>query len=111
MKKIPSKTLKHLKSLIGKASWIYAKTYADTNPHEYIVKGKCNLSSKEFEEIVEALEKYFIEEPFYKAMFKYTYIGDFKYWHMAHKYPNPITDAILVNRAEVKDKPKGKPKP
>ena len=40
--------LEELRSFIDKQSWIFAKTYADRAPHEYIVRGRAAGTDEEF---------------------------------------------------------------
>ena len=37
-----------LRDFINKQSWIFAKTYANKAPHEYIVRGRINGTDEEF---------------------------------------------------------------
>lgn len=39
-----------IRRYINKQRWIFAKTYAQFAPHEYIVKGKCAGGDEEFNE-------------------------------------------------------------
>lgn len=70
--------------------WTFAKTYAATAPHEYFVR------TPETEELYQALVAKIkasgVNEKFYKATFRYLYIGQYKYW----AYPN------LINRVKIK---------
>lgn len=43
---------RELREFIEKQSWIFAKTYANKAPHEYIVRGRINGTDEEFMEAV-----------------------------------------------------------
>jgi hypothetical protein len=69
-----------LKDFIKQQNWIFAKTYADTWPHEYIVKK--NTDHALFEELASTIETFGYEEYFYIRKQKYLDYGGFTYWHM-----------------------------
>lgn len=46
-----------VKDFIEKQNWIFAKTYSDRAPHEYVVRGKLNGTDEEFLEIVDYIQK------------------------------------------------------
>ena len=45
--------LTHIKEMIDRCQWQWAKTY-ESCPHEYIVRGKCELTDEEFLAFVDA---------------------------------------------------------
>lgn len=59
----------------------YAKTYANTNPHEY-----CYAYTPELKDTIRALNKYIQDygekEMFYKTEFDVLFAGEYKYWSM-----------------------------
>ena len=70
-----------LKKFIDANNWIFAKTYAKTAPHEYVVYD--NLDSnmqKEYEWFIEQIKEKGIDEKFYQTTFRYLYFEDKKYW-------------------------------
>jgi len=67
-----------LLSIIEQQPWKFAKTYAQTAPHEYIVD-QWNIEL--FEEICHLIDTEGYEELFYGKPFRYYNIGEFKYWH------------------------------
>ena len=70
----------HLKKFIENSTWIYAKTYAKTWPHEYIVQEK--VDNALFLEFAAYIDKNGYEEYFYdKKQVYYDYDGN-TYWHM-----------------------------
>ena len=70
--------LKDLLTRIKNQKWKFAKTYAKTAPHEYIVD-EWNIEL--FKEICHLIDTEGYEEKFYDKTFRYYNIGEFKYWH------------------------------
>ena len=70
-------TNKDLLTKINTQHWQFAKTYAETAPHEYIVD-EWNIEL--FNEICHLIDTEGYEEKFYDKVFKYYNIGEFKYW-------------------------------
>ena len=69
-----------LKKFIKNQKWIFAKTYAKTWPHEYIVQEK--VDNKLFLELGNHIDKYGYEEYFYKMKQIYFDYNGNTYWHM-----------------------------
>ena len=88
---IPNTALEaELTAAIGAQRWKTAKTYANTAPHEYIVK-KWNPTV--WDALAAAIDRYGIDQEFrlFKSRntYRYLYIGDYRYWHYE----------IILNRA------------
>jgi hypothetical protein len=87
----------HVRRFVESADWIVAKTYADTWPHEYIVRTPAN--SEVFLALAQHIFEYGIEGRFYSQIHKYHHEGGRAYWSMD---PTPeSTD--LVNRCNAHD--------
>ena len=77
--------------------WIFAKTYAEKAPHEYIVKDYLNDEEKPiFEQAV-----IYIRENGFPAFFGgyehiYLYYEGHYYWTMG----DPVEDTIILNRCD-----------
>jgi hypothetical protein len=70
-----------LEKFIDGNQWIFAKTYAKTAPHEYLVYDKLSAEmQKEYDWFVKQIEEKGVDEKFYQATFRYLYVGDMKYW-------------------------------
>ncbi len=80
-----------LNEFIRNSGWIFAKTYADTWPHEYIVKEK--VDSLLFEKFADYIENYGYWGHFYNTKQKYMDLDDFTYWHMDN----------IINRCDKKE--------
>lgn len=70
-----------LKKFIDSNKWIFAKTYAKTAPHEYLVYNNLDQETqKEYDWFLEQIQQYGIDEKFYQTTFRYLYVGDMKFW-------------------------------
>ena len=69
-----------IESFIGNSSWIFAKTYAQTWPHEYIVQEK--VDNDLFLKLADHIDTYGREEYFYKKKMTYFDYDGRVYWHM-----------------------------
>ena len=80
-----------LKNFIETQNWIFAKTYAETYPHEYIVQER--VDNDLFLELAEFIENNGYEEYFYNKKQIYFDFEDFTYWHMEN----------IINRCVIED--------
>ena len=90
-----------IQQFISRNKWIFAKTYADFCPHEYVVKDKLSIDDKQvFEQIVR-----FIRENGFLAIYgkmqpkPYYIVGDYYYWTMG----DPVEETVILNRARLSD--------
>jgi hypothetical protein len=83
-----------IRSFVESTPWRFAKTYAATWPHEYVVRTAENAP------MVLALARHILEHGvdgrFYSQVRKYHHEGGKVYWSMA----STPEDATLVNRCE-----------
>ncbi|HDS30472.1 MAG TPA: hypothetical protein ENN67_05445 [Firmicutes bacterium] len=90
-----------MRTVIADASWIFAKTYADTAPHEYCLRLDMKHGDVSFENMIllaNAIWEYGYKERYGTYIQTYLEIDDHKYWSMD---PTPEkTD--LINRAPLK---------
>lgn len=82
----------HLTDFISQCEWTFAKTYADTWPHEYIVRNRVDESH--FVELVTLIRAHGYEERFYDKLITYFEQDGMVYWTMGF----PIEKTIIVNR-------------
>ena len=76
MDKLP----KNLQDFIANETWIFAKTYAKTWPHEYIVQEQVdNILFNEFAQYVDSFGH---KEKFYNKSMIYLNFENYTYWHM-----------------------------
>ena len=69
-----------VKSFIENSEWIFAKTYAKTWPHEYIVQEQ--VDDDLFIKLAEHIDSFGHEENFYTKRMTYFYYDGYVYWHM-----------------------------
>ena len=79
--------------------WTFAKTYAKTTPHEYIVVHKGDSRRSSFKKMFEILEKYGTEEEFFGMPWIYLYLGD-DYKYFAADGKGWEEDRYILNRAK-----------
>ena len=80
-----------LRKFIETQNWIFAKTYADTWAHEYIVQEK--VDNDLFLELANHLDQYGYEDYFYSTKQTYFKYNELTYWHMGN----------IINRCQEKD--------
>ncbi len=80
-----------LSQFINEAEWIFAKTYAKTWPHEYIVQEK--VDNGLFLKLAEHIDLFGHEENFYTKRMVYFHYEGHAYWHMEN----------IINRCLEKD--------
>lgn len=70
--------IKEIKKEIAEQEWIFAKTYAKTAPHEYIVR---KSNPKFFDKMKKLINKEGYGAPWRDGtIYKYLKIGKYKYW-------------------------------
>ena len=81
MAAIPVTELPELKALLATMPWRFAKTYATTAPHEYMVRGP--VTEVAFCQLHAAIEAHGVNLKFGPYRGRYLNLGDgWKYWHM-----------------------------
>jgi hypothetical protein len=81
----------HLSRFINESTWVFAKTYAKTWPHEYIVQEK--VDNEMYTALAKHIDTYGHKEYFYKKQMIYYYYENHAYWHMGN----------IINRCLLKD--------
>jgi len=82
--------------LVTKANWIFAKTYAETSPHEYILRKM--YSRLDFEFMVRFIRLYGISAKYGKMKpLRYLIAKPYYYWTMGA----PVDETVVINRAEL----------
>ena len=72
--------------------WIFAKTYAKTWPHEYIVRGQ--VDEQLFIELIEHIRANGYQGQFYKMEITYYDEDGLVYWTMGA----PVEETTIINR-------------
>lgn len=81
-----------LKRFVDSATWTFAKTYAETWPHEYIVRDR--VDEKLFLSLVRHIRENGYEGRFYRKPITYFDEDGMVYWTMGA----PIEETTIVNR-------------
>lgn len=84
-----------LKDFINKQSWIFAKTYANKAPHEYIVRNRINGTDEEFMAAVNYIQENGITMLYWGHPNKYIFLDGHQYWVMRNNEDDPTT---ILNR-------------
>ena len=81
-----------LKTFVDETSWTFAKTYAKTWPHEYIVRDR--VDKELFLSVVQHIREHGYEGNFYHKPITYFDEDGRVYWTMGA----PIAETTIVNR-------------
>ncbi len=87
-----------LKAFLEKQQWIFAKTYANKAPHEYIVRDNIVGTDEEFMGAVDFILKNGITMYFWNHPNKYIFIDNHQYWVMRDSEDDPTT---IINRCNL----------
>lgn len=82
----------NLSQFINESIWIFAKTYAKTWPHEYVVRDKVDETA--FLDFVRHIRAYGYVGKFYKKNITYFDDSGFVYWTMGA----PVEETTIINR-------------
>ena len=100
---MPNRLSSELASFISSVEWTWAKTYADSWPHHYIVKDR--VDEHLFQKLVLHIREHGIWEDFYKSQFKYFEQDGVVYWTMVPKKEDakwyPPEDDDIINKCSV----------
>lgn len=77
--------------------WRFAKTYANTHPHEYIVRSKCD-NADDFDVLCEHIKNNGHIEYFFGKSGTYLSIGDYTYWVMGDIINRRWNDMYYVDK-------------
>lgn len=81
-----------LKDFIKNSKWVFAKTYAATWPHHYIVRDRVDEAL--FIKLVEHIRQFGYEGRFYSKNYTYFEEDGYVYWTMGA----PIEETTIINR-------------
>lgn len=94
------KSIEEIKEYIASVHWTFAKTYAETAPHEYTVRDWNPDKEELFVKFVEFIRKNGSVKTFWGNEYVYYNIDEWYYWTMG----DPLEETILINRAKRKIK-------
>jgi hypothetical protein len=83
-----------LKAFVDGEAWTFAKTNADTWPHEYLVRARVDKDL--FVQLVRHIRAHGYEGRFYNQTYTYSKEEGLVYWTMGA----PIPETIIVNRCK-----------
>jgi hypothetical protein len=91
--------------LLDDAKWVFAKTRAAYNPHEYTVRASWE-NDMDYIGVVQYIRQWGVEERFMDPVtgrpYLVLYLGEWKYWNMGYRIaPAPVNgewDNTLINR-------------
>ena len=90
-----SNNIHRFRTWIAEQEWTFAKTYAETAPHEYIVRTELSDDDVEiFVDFVQYIRDNGVVERFYGRQYTYLYLDGYKYWTMG----NPVSETTVLNR-------------
>ena len=86
-----------LNEIINSFSWTFAKSYTNTNPHEYIVRTKCG-NVENFDFLCECIKKNGTVQYFFNNENLYLEVGDYTYWVMGQVINRRWNDMYVVDK-------------
>jgi len=100
---MPSKWPEELERFIKTEEWTFAKTYAQTWPHEYLVKERVDEGM--FMDMVRHIRKHGHKAAFYRREYTYFQQDDLVYWTMVPDEADPewypVEDETIINRCPI----------
>ena len=91
--------MEEFKRFVESQRWTFARTYAEHAPHEYVVKGKCNVDDEEFVRMARFVDDNGFEAKFFSQTNSYYELDGYYYWT---KYRDP-EGARIINRCRKDD--------
>ena len=89
---------KEIIDFFDKQNWIFAKTYAQKAPHEYVVRNNIIRTDEEFMEVVNYILDNGITMYFWNHPNKYIFVDGRQYWVMRDGEDDPTT---ILNRCNL----------
>ena len=87
-----------VREFINKQTWIYAKTYANKAPHEYIVRGRISGTDEEFLAVIDYIQENGIIMHYWGHPNRYIFLDRQQYWVMRNDENDPTA---ILNRCNV----------
>lgn len=84
-------TMMSFRKFISDRHWQFAKTYAETAPHEYTIRDWKPNEAEDFDAFSKAISKYGEDEWWRGRKWRYLVVDDYKYWSMG----------VVINRVEI----------
>lgn len=90
-------TIEEAKEFLSEQQFTFAKSYADTFPHYYLQRKKCN-NEKKYEDLLQLIRKDGKVYHFFKKQYVYLEINGFVYWEVGR----PIKCVQVINKVSKK---------
>ncbi len=74
---------KKIIDFIDNQNWRFATTYANSHPHEYLVKRLCE-DKEGFDALCNEIKNKGVQQYFFRNKYIYLTIGDYTYWAMGN---------------------------
>jgi len=87
----------YLRAFVSSCQWKSAKTYAETWPHEYIVRDR--VDQDKFVQLVHHIRAHGCPAPFYQTSYIYFNEDGRLYWTMGA----PVEETTIINRSREED--------
>ena len=102
---VTTKWPEDLEQFIHAADWTYAKTYAKTWPHEYLVKER--VDERMFLAMVRHIREHGYKAAFYRQEYTYFQKDGLVYWTMVPEEGDPkwypVEKETIINRCPVEN--------
>lgn len=83
---------------VNRFKWTFAKTYAKTAPHEYLVLKEIDWKyEKTFKDVAKFINKEGLPSKFWGKTYIYYFLDGYKYWTM----DEVIEETDLINREKI----------
>ena len=86
-----------LRDFVNSCQWKFAKTYAQTWPHEYIIRDR--VDRDKFIQLVQHIRAHGRPGPFYQTSYIYFNEDGKLYWTMG----DPVEETTIINRCREED--------
>ena len=91
--------VERMRAFILRQNWIFAKTYADRAPHEYMLLKELVGNKEDYLDFAGMILEQGIKIKFWNVEYRYLYLDDHLYWVMDLTPEN----TTLINRSHVDD--------
>lgn len=92
-------TLSEFKDFVDRQRWIFAKTYAENSPHEYIVRGQLDGTDEDFIDAVQFIRHHGFKLMYWKSMYVVYHLEGHFYWTMG----DTLDNTRILNRNDLND--------
>ena len=91
-------TERDFKEFVDSNEWTFAKTYAETAPHEYIIVKPDDPRREKYLEALKFIFENGFQESFYDKVYTRYILDGKKYWSMEQSFDDVDSETIVLNR-------------